>query len=360
MPNWKFEWFDRVDLVGEALLGESPNTTTHVNLSSPPFNVIFRSFTGAAPPFTPINENVPLTPGSYLKFVHTQENEVDLVLLINASSRQELYNIMAGSATNGIRLSSIFNPVKADVKSTLLDPPAGADDQRLLTGFGKLRVTTPAVTPDGSITRDLICRCISGFQIREADLQIKSAFCPLTFYANNPYWRSSTRNIVILGPQGFPPTPQPPIPPDPEVPMWFSYLDNINMGAGAKYEKNFYINNFGDVSAPPIWTVTGPGAAPYFCNLTTGKTLQFNRCIIGKKQNLVIDVENRTAKISKGPNVMNTINVSSEFWELMTGTNKITVRLFDGPPVEEPKKQVKVTKATNVKLEYYERFMGVY
>lgn len=351
MPNWKFEWFDRVDLTGEAVSGTVLTGTTNiVNLSSPPFNVIFRSFTGDAPPFRPINQNVPLTPGSYLKFVETDENEVDLVLIIKANSRQELYNIMAGSATNGVSLPYLFNPVKRDILATLNSPPAGADTQRLLTGFGKLRVTTPAQTPGGTITRDLICRCISGFQIREADLQIKSAFCPLTFYANQPYWRKSTRNTFDLGPMIFPPSVLPVPPP------WMGFLDQITVGAGAPYEKKFSVFNFGDVSTPPIWTVFGPGAAPYFENLTTGQILSFSQnCVIGKKQALVIDVENRTARISGGQSVLNTITVNSQFWEMLTDLNNLTVRVFDGPTTA-----TKVNSNTHVKIEYYERYLGAY
>ena len=349
MPNWNFTWYDRVDRVGEAIAGVAPNTTTIVNLSAPPFKTMFRTFTGDAPPFRPINENVPLTPGSYLKFVQTEENEVDLVVLIQGSSREALYNIMAGAATNGVSLANIFSPIKPLVVSTLLDPPAGADTQRDLTGFGKLRVTTPANTPNGGVTRDLICRCISGFKIREQDLQIASAFVPLTFYANDPFWRGSTLNSFDMGRMVFPPSVLPVPPP------WFQYLDGINVGAGATYEKNFVVTNGGDASAPPIWTVRGPGSAPYFRNLTTGKTLQFPTLQIGKLQDLVINVENRTVQISGvAGSLLRTISVSSEFWEFITGPNKITVRLFNGGP------GYNVNSNTRVKIEYYDRFMGVY
>jgi hypothetical protein len=357
MPNWKFEWFDRVDRVGEAVDGQSiaTGTTTRVNLSAPPFKVMFRSFTGDAPPFIPINQNVPLTPGSYLKFVDTEENEVDLMLLIQGSSREALYNIMAGSATNGVSLPYLFNPVKREILATLRTPPAKPDAQRLLTGFGKLRVTTPANSPQQNTVRDLICRCISGFKIRESDLQIKSAFVPLTFYANQPYWRKADRNTFDLGPMVFPPSA------DPVPPPWFAFLDSVTMGAGVEYEKKFNVFNFGDVSTPPIWTVFGPGAAPYFELLQPnqvpgqGQILSFGpNCRIGKKQSLVINVENRTAQISGGTSVLNTINVNSQFWELLTDLNRVTVRLSDGPS------GYVVDNNTHVKIEYYERFLGAY
>ncbi len=354
MPNWKFQWFDRVDRVGEAVEGVAPNTTTILDLSSPPFKTMFRSLTADAPPFRPINENVPLTPGSYLKFVHTEENEVDLVVLIQANSREELYNIIAGSATNSVRLSSLFSPIKPLVSATLLNPPAGQDVQRDLTGFGKLRVTTPASTPNGGVTRDLICRCISGFQIREQDLQIRSAFVPLTFYANDPFWRSATRNSVDLGPMGYPPLIPVPNPP-PYPPPWFAFLDQIDVGAGATYEKQFDITNNGDAAAPPIWTIRGPGARPYFRNLTTGKILEFPTCRIGELQDLIINVENRTVQISGQPgSLLSTINVSSQFWDFITGPNRITVRLFDDEV------GYRVNNNTHIKVEYYDRFMGVY
>lgn len=367
MPNWKFEWFDRVDRVGEAINGASiaTGTTTIVNLSSPPFNVLFRTFSGDAPPFNPINQNVPLTPGSYLKFMDTQENEVDLVLRITVdpklattssipATREALYNIIAGSQTNGVSLPNLFSPVKPDILATLKDPPAKTDVQRILTGFGKLRVTTPALLPGNTeIVRDLICRCTSGFKIRNSDLQIKSMFCPLTFYANDPYWRKSTRNSFDLGPMAFPPSSLPVPPP------WFAYLDSVTIGAGAKYEKKFSINNTGDVSAYPIWTVFGPGINPYFQNLRTGQILSFgsatNPLVIGMRQALVINVENRTAQISGGPDVVEFINVSSQWWEFLTNSNNITVRVHDGNTSD-----TRVSNQTHVKVEYYERYLGAY
>lgn len=359
MANWKFEWFDRVDLTGEALAGTSTGTTHIMDMSAPPFNVSFASFMGEAPPFRPINQNVPLTPGSYLKFMDTDENEVDLTLFIKGTNRENLYNIIRGSATGNTGLSYLFSPVKADIWATLLNPPAGADKQRLLTGFGKLRVTSPAVVGGVPVVRDLICRCISGFKIRNEDLFVNYAFCPLTFYANQPYWRSAVKKEILLGNRNQSVGSQ-----ARNYPSWFTApnspapgLDQLAIGAQYRYRKRFNITNLGDVPTPPIWTVTGPASAPVFIlenpiHKDQPSILSFNQdCVIGNGQNLVINIENRTAVISGAVdgNVIKTINVNSQMWDIPTNLSTMQVRVRDSN-----------NTGTKVKLEYYERFLGAY
>ena len=253
---FQFTWWDRVTEEGLPVDGTADTATSHrLSMSTAPFSVQFRTFDGSAPSFRPVNEERPLTPGSFLKFVDTEENEVDLTLIIRAGTDAELYNIIQGSRTNGISLPFIFNPLKRDVVATLIDPPNPEDDQRRLTGNGRLRVTTPVDTPGiAPIRRDLICRCISGFDLQNATLQFGAAYIPLTFYANQPFWRKSTANTIQLGRIGESPTPA-----DPEPPKWFGYLDSRRPGGGQNYQKDFYVRNLGDVSTPIIWTIHGPG-----------------------------------------------------------------------------------------------------
>ncbi|MEC8831069.1 MAG: hypothetical protein VX772_01820 [Bacteroidota bacterium] len=378
MANWKFEWIDRVDLVGAALDGQPPNTSTVVDLTAPPFNVAFASFMGDAPPMTPINQYVPMQPGSYLKYFDTDNNEVELVLFIKGKNRQDLYDIINGKNTQmsdgtWVSLPELFNPLKEPVWCTLNNPGASASSERFLTGFGKLRVTTPAMHPVGNgqyepVVRELICRCSSGFKIRNSDLFVNYAYCPLVFYANQPYWRKTTRNVMELGTQS-----QRNNPGNRSFPSWFTVVntptpafDQVTLGSQAPYQKKFQILNTGDVSTPPIFTVRGPGAGPVFIlqGIKTGpgltpptKVCAFDRSlVIGRRQDLVVDFENRTAIISRGPDETRKIQVSSEFWELPVGKSTLQVRVRNGIG----NNPVTVNRYTRCKIEFHERFLGVY
>jgi hypothetical protein len=284
--NWEFYWYNRVGTDGNEVKGVEEYTKI-LNLMYPPFRVFFRSFAGGdSPPFESIDEQTPLQPGSILKFVDTQENEIDMTLIISGSSKLVMYQLI-----NTLNLENLFSPAFNDREVKLVSPPAQANSKAILTGDGKLRVRSPGlgsyVDENGNVKlyyRDLICRCLSGFKIDEAKLSYSHMFVNLYLRANYPYWRSSRQLSLLLGTKNTNPIP------DEGPPSWVGNL-NLQPGGNQNYQKLFYLVNNGTVPTYPIWTFHGPGRAPYLSNLSTGKTLSFNQnCFIDKKQDLIIDV----------------------------------------------------------------------
>ena len=347
VSNWRIKWFDRVDVNGTAQ--EAYNAygySTSFWLTDPPFSVMLDSLEWSAPPFNPINERIPLRPGSYLKYMDVEENNVQLMMLIKARTKEELYNIVAGAATNGVSLPNLFNPHKADIRF-------GTEIYgRVLTGFGKLLVHNPGVMDaDGTpIQRELICRCISGFDIDMLNPLVKDAFCPLTFYANSPFWRDPRANVIESIRNDI----------DSSNVVWFGPIDGLPIGSStATFQKKFFVDNLGEVPSPPFFTVKGPACAPWFKNLTTGKVFSFSTgCVIGAGQSMDINFENRTAILSGVGPQFQYIKSDSQFWDVMTFRNNIEVRLFDAPPGAPGGNPV--NSKTDIRFYFHKRYSGVY
>jgi hypothetical protein len=343
--SWSFYWYDRVGLDGNSVDGQEARTNSF-NMNVPPFSVKFRTLVGAgSPPFQFIDEPIPLHAGSDLKFVDTLENEVDLMLTIRALTQTQLYQIISGSRTNGVSLTNMFSPTHIDQQVTLNSPPAPANTRRTLTGNGRLRIHSPGLgtyrdgSVDKQIYRDLICRCMTGFRIEESSLGYRSAFIPLTFRANQPYWRKHPID-------GFSITNGSP------TQTWFRVM-NVDIGSGDQFNKVIQPRIGGDVATPFILRIRGACANPFIRNLTTGKEMRFRNLVIGRNETLVINVERKTVNIEGGENKFRNLDVSSQFFYLETGRNDLNVRL-EAHPVHG------ITTQTRADFTYHERYTGVY
>lgn len=310
MP-WTFQWFDRVDR-----FGNSTNATTITTMT----NVIYRSFTGSsAPPFTPINQQVPLTPGSYLKYVDTLENEVELVWVLRFANEANMFNFIR-------RYPPLFSPVKDPI--SVPDPnQAGANQNNMinLTADGKLRVTTPA-----NNTRDLICRCISGFQVIEQDLNVSNLKVLLRFYANQPYWRAVDEigfigtGPVVLEPQTFRLFPM-------RLNKPGNLAGELSYKSQQKNANSAPVNNPGDVDTDIVWTVTGPCTSVKIENLDNQQFLYFRDLnndpfTLGVGETLTIRTLNKTARKSGNGvnlNYIQYLTTDSSFWKMRPGNNQI-------------------------------------
>lgn len=275
-------------------------------------SVRFRSLLGAyGPPYVPVNQDIPFIPGSHHKFTNVEETEVDLRLLVQADSRELLWAKLKP-------LPNLFNP---------------------LNGPGVLQVTTPIGT-----TRNLNCRCISGFKVDPSTLQDKSVEVSLSFYANDPYWYSSTWetvevNIVVSNVNTLLPDGKPMFP-------FRTFRLSIPGGLQEFVVRNI-LTNLGDVNTYPYIYVTGPYSQPI---LTNFYRYPFEPVypILANPAGTPKDVLNMTANngvytapknaggwvaadckektLVQGSNLVNVIaglTTSSRFWPLTPGDNNV-------------------------------------
>jgi hypothetical protein len=88
------------------------------------------------------------------------------------------------------------------------------------------------------------------------------------------------------------------------------------------------INNDGDVSTWPRWTITGPGSAIYIKNTTTGKTINLD-VTLAAGETVSIDTKPgvRTVTKNDGTNLFGLLSSSSSLWSLAKGTNAIQLEM---------------------------------
>jgi hypothetical protein len=293
----KFEWVE-------------PIRETVWNLSLPPFfSVRYRSFLGgSAPPFSAVTEELPLTPGSYLKYVNTGSRQLDLTMLVRAPNDIALWNLLTV-------LPRIFDPIKTTPEGNLV--------------LGKLRVTIP-----NGITREVLCICSSGFKINEDSLLPNAVEATLTFFAPNPYFRSlNSKNFggTIIG----------------NSPKWFPIFPLV-LGSSANTAE-LTIQNDGETDAYPTWIVRGTGVNPVLKNMETGKVLDLSAnggVILNAGQSITINTENRT--IRRGNvNLIPRMTLESSFWPLVPGSNRVQITM-DG-----------IDANSSVSGQFVEGFLGV-
>lgn len=107
------------------------------------------------------------------------------------------------------------------------------------------------------------------------------------------------------------------------------------------------VDNDGDDTAFPVWTIEGPATSVTLTNVTTGETLVLTRTIIGG-DTIVIDTRERrqTALLNDVTNLWNDISDASTMWALEPGINALTLTVAGS------------TSATRVRMTYQPRYLA--
>ncbi|MBP5918673.1 phage tail family protein [Streptomyces sp. LBUM 1486] len=107
------------------------------------------------------------------------------------------------------------------------------------------------------------------------------------------------------------------------------------------------VDNDGDDTAFPVWTIEGPATSVTLTNVTTGETLVLTRTIIGG-DTIVIDTRERrqTALLNDVTNLWNDISDASTMWALQPGINALTLTVAGS------------TSATRVRMTYQPRYLA--
>lgn len=256
-----------------------------------------------AAPINLIADQIPLQPGAREKYVQTLPNPVKVPILIKPTTEAAL-------AANRRALKWAMNPRR---------------------GVGTLR----SVAADG-MTRDLLCRCIAGFEGDESTANRGPGWAEvdLVFQASDPYWYDAVATIQAFTSGA------------PAVFFTNPFLP-LNLSSSGILS-SFTIANNGDVECWPVWTITGPGSAVVLSNTTTGETLS-SAITLAAGQVLTIDTRpgSKTVTREDGSNQFSTITATSSLWALQPGANSITLSLSGA------------TSASVLQLSYKQRYEGV-
>lgn len=107
------------------------------------------------------------------------------------------------------------------------------------------------------------------------------------------------------------------------------------------------VDNDGDDTAFPLWTIEGPATSAALTNTTTGETLVLTHTITGG-DTIVIDTRERrqTALLNDVTNLWSAISDASTMWALQPGINALTLTVAGS------------TSATRVRMTYQPRYLA--
>ncbi|MBL1104948.1 phage tail family protein [Streptomyces sp. 5-8] len=144
-------------------------------------------------------------------------------------------------------------------------------------------------------------------------------------------------------------------------PYWLGESVHLDYGAGAT--GNFFpvlpvvvrdsqvlgatvINNLGDASAFPVWTIHGPATSVVISNDSTGLSFSVTASL-GSSDVLVVDARERvqTAVLNGTTNWWPNLAADSDLWSFQPGTNNVSMAL------------VGTDSNTTVQLDYQPRFL---
>jgi len=254
-------------------------------------------------PVTHVEYQVPLQPGSQLRYTRIEARDVDLPLLVKGADGDEPSILAVQRA-----LAATFYPALGD---------------------GTLRVTKS----DGS-QRQLTCRYSEGL-IGDTSMAVAAVGYReviVVFHAFDPFWYAVSP-VVTSYTIGTPAT---------FFPFFPLVLTNVNIFAQPT------ITNGGDVEAWPVWTVTGPGSGLTLTNLTTGQTLSFPSLTLAAGDRLVIDTRpGKKSVVQNGvTNRYGLIATGGALWALAAGANSVSLQLSGA------------TAASAVQLAYTPRYVS--
>lgn len=239
------------------------------------------------PPIRRNEETVPLQPGARLRNAVHDVREVLLTLILTGASESALRASLRA-------LTAAFDPSRGD---------------------GKLRVTAP-----DSVQRELTCRYSGGLELSErlgSDSGPGWQEVPALFRAVDPYWydASSTVQTFTSG-----------------APQTFFPIPPVRLSSSTVFSSTA-VDNSGDVSTWPVWTVTGPGTNLVLRNLTTGKSLALTYTLAAG-ETLTIDTRRgaKTVVSGAGVNLYPHLASPPQLWELQRGSNIVQVELSSVTP----------------------------
>jgi hypothetical protein len=199
-------------------------------------------------------------------------------------------------------------------------------------GPGTFRVTSPV-----GDQRQIVCRYAGGAGLVEKVGEHSGPDWqqfPVTFLAHDPYWYDvspieQTFTITAASPNFFP------IPP-------------IHLAA-SELAVDSSVDNTGDVTAWPVWTITGPGSGIKLTNQTTGRFTWFPSLVLAAGQTLVIDTRPgvKSTIVDGVTNVYSGLSVDSSLWSYVTGVNGIRLEMSGADNV-----------LSGLEMRYYRRFLS--
>lgn len=199
-------------------------------------------------------------------------------------------------------------------------------------GAGRIRVTSPV-----GDQREIVCRCSGGAELEEKvgeDSGPDWQRFPVTFLAHDPYWYDvspieQTFTITAASPNFFPILP-------------------INLAA-SELAVDSSVDNTGDVSAWPVWTISGPGSGIKLSNLSTGQYTWFPSLALAAGQSLVVDSRPgaKSVMVDGATNVYSYLSVDSSLWSYITGVNIIRLEMSGAD-----------NDVSGLEMRYYRRFLS--
>lgn len=208
-------------------------------------------------------------------------------------------------AMSGWLLAATETALRTAVRSAvyLLDPTRGV---------GTIRATAP-----GGDQRDLACICVDGLPLSE---RLGDTATPLAqkftlaFRAHDPYWSavSDVTQAFTIG----------------STPSFFPFFP-LRL-TSSQIAVDTTVTNDGDVSAWPVWTITGPGSGIYLRNLTTGQVLDFSSLgglTLGTGETAVIDTRYKTVTKNDGTNLWPYLTLESSLWSLAKGSTAVRLEM---------------------------------
>lgn len=127
-------------------------------------------------------------------------------------------------------------------------------------------------------------------------------------------------NVIISGQCGLPnPT------------AGATFPATFNMTFGSSSGGSFQMDNTGEYTTAPFFTITGPVSYPIISNQTTGEQIKLN-IVLGAGDKLAIDCQSGTVSLN-GVNRNNTVDISTTFFGLLPDINTIGFASADSAAV---------------------------
>lgn len=233
-------------------------------------------------PFGINSYEAPLTPGESVTNVKFRAREIDYPMLVTANNPKEFIETLRA-------LSAALNPDK---------------------GEGRFRVSHAT-----TYARELNCRYVRGLEGNGGGKgwTPQSGMMILTFRASDPFWYSTawkTQLFSLATPVSF----------FPFFPLRLTQ---------ASIFSTVTINNGGDATAYPVWTITGPCTSAVLKNLITDETTEITLAI-GDGVTMEIDTRPGIKSVTSGGlNYFYALSQASLLWGLQRGDNPLQIELND-------------------------------
>lgn len=236
------------------------------------------------PPYEPIEQEVPLQPGSRLRQVKVKPREITLPIIVYGTSETNL-------RSNLRSFFGKFNPARGD---------------------GTLRVTAP-----GGDQREIVCRYFAGMELEEGDTTkgvSGSIFqkAILVLRAFDPYFYnvSATSETFTTG-----------------TPATFFPFFPLRLTSSTVFADTT-VTNGGDVEAWPEWTIEGPGTNIVLRNYTTDRLISISTTLTASEY-ITIDTRPGYKTVTKndGTNLYSLMSADSALWNLQKGANSVRLEM---------------------------------